>query len=74
MKAWQVQGHGEPTAALHVVETDLPEPGPGQVRLRVRAAALGFPDVLMCRGNYPLTPASAVHPGPGGRRRGHRGR
>jgi NADPH2:quinone reductase len=63
VKAWQVQGHGEPTAALHIVDTDLPEPGPGQVRLRVRAAALGFPDVLMCRGIYPLTPALPFTPG-----------
>ena len=58
-----MQRHGEPAAALHVVDTDLPEPGPGQVRLRVRAAVLGFPDVLMCRGIYPLTPALPFTPG-----------
>src|SRR4051794_3759218 len=63
VKAWQVQGHGEPTAALHMVDAELPEPGPGQVRLRVRAAALGFPDVLMCRGIYPLTPSLPFTPG-----------
>ena len=46
-----------------MVDAELPEPGPGQVRLRVRAAALGFPDVLMCRGNYPLTPSLPFTPG-----------
>jgi NADPH2:quinone reductase len=56
MRAWQVQGVGEPTEVLHLVELDAPEPGPGQVRIRVTAAGLGLPDVLMCRSTYPLTP------------------
>jgi NADPH:quinone reductase len=63
MRAWQVQRHGEPSAVLRVVNTKLPEPGPGQVRLRVKAAALGLPDVLMCRGVYPLTPTLPFTPG-----------
>jgi NADPH2:quinone reductase len=63
MRAWQVRAHGEPMAALALVDADLPEPGPGQVRLQVRAAALGLPDVLMCRGVYPLTPALPFTPG-----------
>ena len=56
MRAWQVQGAGEPKDVLHDVELDVPEPGPGQVRIRVTAAGLGLPDVLMCRSTYPLTP------------------
>ena len=56
MRAWQVQGAGEPAAVLHLVERELPEPGPGEVRIRVTAAGLGLPDVFMCRGTYPLTP------------------
>jgi NADPH:quinone reductase len=56
MRAWQVQGSGEPIDVLHEVELDLPDPGAGQVRIRVTAAGLGLPDVLMCRGTYPLTP------------------
>ena len=56
MKAWQVQAPGEPIDVLHEVELDPPEPGPGQVRLRVMAAGIGLPDVFMCRGTYPLTP------------------
>jgi NADPH2:quinone reductase len=56
MRAWQVQGAGEPSAVLHQVEVDTPEPGPGEVRIRVTAAGIGLPDVFMCRGTYPLTP------------------
>jgi NADPH2:quinone reductase len=63
MRAWQVQDAGEPEAVLHEVEVDRPEPGPGQVRIRVTAAGIGLPDVLMCRGSYPLTPGRPFTPG-----------
>lgn len=56
MRAWQVQGAGEPIDVLREVEVEPPEPGPGQVRIRVTAAGIGLPDVFMCRGTYPLTP------------------
>ena len=56
MRAWQVQGAGEPADVLHAVELPSPEPGPGQARIRVTAAGIGLPDVFMCRGTYPLTP------------------
>src|SRR5947209_12144077 len=57
MRAWQVVGAGEPTEVLKQVELEPPAPGPGQARVRVTAAGLGLPDVLMCRGVYPLTPS-----------------
>jgi len=56
MRAWQVQRAGEPVDVLHEVDLDPPQPGPGQVRIGVTAAGIGLPDVLMCRGTYPLTP------------------
>jgi NADPH2:quinone reductase len=56
MRAWQVNGVGEPADVLHLVEVDVPEPRPGQARIRVTAAGIGLPDVFMCRGTYPLTP------------------
>jgi NADPH:quinone reductase len=56
MRAWQVQGVGEPIDVLHEVDLEPPEPGPGQLRIRVTAAGIGLPDVFMCRGTYPLTP------------------
>ena len=56
MHAWQVQGAGEPIDVLQLVDLEPPQPEPGQVRIRVEAAGIGLPDVLMCRGTYPLTP------------------
>lgn len=63
MRAWQVQGKGEPIDVLHAVEIEAPIPGPGQVRIRVTAAGIGLPDVFMCRGSYPLTPPLPFTPG-----------
>jgi NADPH:quinone reductase len=33
-----------------------PDPGPGEVRLKVRAASINFPDLLMTRGEYQHKP------------------
>ena len=57
MRRWIVESFGEP-ADVWRLEEDAPsfEPGPGQVRVKVEAAGLGLPDVLMCHNNYPLTP------------------
>jgi NADPH2:quinone reductase len=64
MRAWQVTGRGEPRSVLRLVrEVALPVPGPGQIRLRVAAAGVGLPDVLMCRGSYALTPPLPFTPG-----------
>ncbi len=49
---------------LAVVERDVPDPGPGQVKLAMRAVTLNFRDLLMIRGAYnprltfPLVPCS----------------
>jgi NADPH2:quinone reductase len=63
MKAWQVDGAGEPADVMRMVERQLPDPGPGQVKIEVSAAGIGLPDVLMCRGTYPLTPPRPFTPG-----------
>jgi NADPH2:quinone reductase len=63
MRAWQVRGHGEPGAVMALTETEIGEPGPGELVVDVHASALGLPDVLMCRGSYPLTPALPFTPG-----------
>ncbi|MDQ1511142.1 MAG: NADPH:quinone reductase [Actinomycetota bacterium] len=63
MRAWQVNGSGEPVDVLHMVDLAVPDPGPGQIRVRVTAAGIGLPDVLMCRGTYPLTPPLPFTPG-----------
>lgn len=49
---------------LRQTEREVPETGPGQVRLRMRAASLNYRDLLMVRGHYdprqplPLVPGS----------------
>jgi NADPH2:quinone reductase len=52
VKAWQVTEHGEPEKVLEFTDIDRPEPGPGQIQVRVLAAAANFPDILLCRGVY----------------------
>lgn len=37
-------------------ELSTPEPGPGEIRVRVEAASLNFPDLLMLRGEYQFKP------------------
>jgi NADPH2:quinone reductase len=63
MKAWQVLAHGEPEKAMSLAEIPAPQPGPGQVLVRVGAVALNFPDVLLCRGEYQIRPELPFTPG-----------
>jgi NADPH2:quinone reductase len=59
MKAWITTKIGPPKDVLTIVERPVPEPVPGTLRVKVLAAGVGLPDVLMCKGNYPFTP---THP------------
>jgi NADPH:quinone reductase len=63
LRAWQVTTHGEPADVLRAVEVPAPEAGAGQALVRVRGAALNFPDVLMCRGQYQVQPPLPYTPG-----------
>jgi len=63
MRALRVARYGEPAAVLSIEEIEVPEPGPGQVRVRTGAAALNLPDVLLCRGTYALKPNLPFTPG-----------
>ena len=63
MRAWQVVEHGEPEAVMKLGEKAVPNPGPGEVRILVKALALGLPDVFMCRGTYAFNPAIPFTPG-----------
>ncbi|MFJ3792253.1 NADPH:quinone oxidoreductase family protein [Kitasatospora sp. NPDC090091] len=64
MRAWQVHEWGEPRAVLRLAE-DVPAPvaAPGQLLVRVRAAAVNFPDALMVRGQYQVRPPLPFTPG-----------
>ena len=63
MRAWQVRELGEPRDVLTLAEVPDPEPGPGQVLVRVLGAAANFPDVLMIRGGYQVRPPLPFTPG-----------
>jgi len=63
MKAWQVSGHGMPLDVLELAEVPPPEPGPGQLLVRVLAAAANFPDALLCLGTYQVRPPLPFTPG-----------
>ncbi|GGN35277.1 NADPH:quinone oxidoreductase family protein [Streptomyces fuscichromogenes] len=63
MQAWQVHENGEPSEVMRLQEVERPTPGDGQVLLRVRAANINFPDVLMCRGHYQVRPPLPFTPG-----------
>jgi NADPH2:quinone reductase len=44
-------------AGCVVKEIPTPEPGPGEVRIKVRAAAVNFPDLMQTRGEHQHKPA-----------------
>jgi NADPH:quinone reductase-like Zn-dependent oxidoreductase len=48
---------------LQYLEECIPEPGPGEVRVKVLATSVSFADVLMRRGLYPGTPPPPFTPG-----------
>ena len=45
MKAWQVGALGEPAEVMRLADVPDPEPGPGQLAVRVLASPANFPDV-----------------------------
>lgn len=62
MRAVQV---AEPNAPLELVERDIPEPGPGQVRVKVEACGICHSDAFATEGtfpgiSYPITPGHEI--------------
>jgi NADPH:quinone reductase len=57
-----VSHYGGPNA-LQVVEEECPEPKNGEVRVRVLAAGVSLPDVMMREGIHPETPRLPFTPG-----------
>ena len=54
---------------LRVVEEDCPEPKDGEVRVRVLAAGVAYPDLLMREGVHPEKPPLPFYAGVGSGRR-----
>jgi NADPH:quinone reductase-like Zn-dependent oxidoreductase len=48
---------------LKIIEEDIREPGPNELRVQVLACGVAFADVLMRRGMYPEAPALPFSPG-----------
>ncbi|GHO47386.1 zinc-dependent alcohol dehydrogenase family protein [Ktedonospora formicarum] len=52
MKAIRFKQYGEPAKVLEVQECPLPEPGEGEVRVRILASPINPSDLLFVRGHY----------------------
>jgi len=51
------------TDTMELVEREVPEPGPGHVRIRAEAVGVNFADIMMRRGTYPGGPEPRYVPG-----------
>lgn len=52
MRSIRFHDYGEPTDVLRLEEVAIPEPGPGRIRVSVRACGLNPVDWGMCRGHF----------------------
>jgi len=59
MRVIEIRDGKGPAEALTVAERPDPVAGPGQVRIRVRAAGVNRPDLLQRRGLYPPPPGAS---------------
>ncbi len=63
MQYWRADKFGDAKDVLALADRELPELGAGMVELRVDAAGVGLPDVLMLRGTYPAVRVPPITPG-----------
>src|SRR5262245_30410721 len=63
MKAIIFDRHGEPAEVLQARDVPTPEPGPGQVRVRMLCSPVNPSDLLTVRGNYGIRPKLPATPG-----------
>ena len=64
MKAVEISRPGGPDV-LVPVERPMPEPGPGEVLIKVSAAGINRPDVFQRKGAYPPRAIGPARPGSG---------
>ncbi|PQA85488.1 NADPH:quinone oxidoreductase family protein [Hyphococcus luteus] len=62
MKAMMSHEPGGPET-LKLTEAETPEPGPGQLRIAVKAAGVNFPDTLIIKDLYQFKPPRPFAPG-----------
>ncbi|MGM9515665.1 NADPH:quinone oxidoreductase family protein [Roseateles sp. DB2] len=62
MQAW-ISPDAAGVQTLRWETQPTPEPGPGEVRVRIHAASLNFPDLLIVQGKYQMRPPLPFVPG-----------
>lgn len=62
MRALLCKEYGPPES-LALTDVEVPEPGPGELRVAVKAAGLNFPDVLVVAGKYQVQTEPPFVPG-----------
>jgi NADPH2:quinone reductase len=63
MRALQVSELSSDFSGCFIRSLPVPRPGPGEVLVKIRAASIGFPDLLMTRGEYQHKPELPFIPG-----------
>ncbi len=63
MKAAVFESFGEPSQVLTVREVPTPEPGPGEVRVRMIASPINPSDLMVVEGRYGVLPTLPSTPG-----------
>ncbi|PCJ70329.1 MAG: NADPH:quinone oxidoreductase [Rhodobiaceae bacterium] len=63
MRAMRVHELAEDISTLRLDDITLRPPGEGEVRLRLKACSINFPDILMIQGKYQFKPELPFSPG-----------
>jgi len=62
-RALVVRALSDDLSTLKMEDRELAAPGKGEVKVRLRAASVNFPDILMVQGKYQLKPELPFSPG-----------
>lgn len=63
MRALVCHALSDDLSGVEVRDVAMPEPGQGEVRIRLRAVSVNFPDILLTQGKYQLKLAPPFTPG-----------
>jgi putative PIG3 family NAD(P)H quinone oxidoreductase len=63
MRVIEIAGGSGPAEVLTLAERPHPTAGPGEIRIRVRAAGVNRPDIFQRLGRYPAPPGASDIPG-----------
>lgn len=63
MRALVCHALSDDFSGVDVREIDRPDPGPGEVLIKVHATSINFPDLLLCQGKYQLKLEPPFTPG-----------